>query len=91
MAYTKIDWNETTTPMSTDNLDNMETIYDEGIAGLSGVRADDSEELLCYIVSSFPTASTNTGYIIFNTTTEFFYYSDGTDWQFLALAGEASI
>ena len=89
MAYTKINWNETTTALNSTNLDLMETQYEEVLAEVSDNMADDAAPFYAEIVSSFPAASS--GRIIYNTSTQRFYFGTASDWEIMALPGDSGV
>ena len=89
MAYVKTVWDETTTPLSTANLDNMETQYDEALVSFKAERQNTESALRCEVVASFPEHSA--GRIIYHSTNNRFYFSDGTAWQLMALPGDAGV
>ena len=86
MAYTKLNFDETI-PVSKDNLDHVETQYDEAIADVGGNMADSTQQLNARVVSSFPALSA--GQIFYNSGTGKFYYSTTTAHIILAEKGQS--
>lgn len=88
MAYEKINWNELT-PLNSANLNKMETQYYKALEGLAETRKDDTEPLIVYVVNTFPSPSE--ARMIFNTSTNRFYYSDGNGWLLMAKPGDVGV
>ena len=86
MAYTKLNFDETI-PASKDNLDHVETQYDEAIADVGGNMADSTKQLNARVVSTFPTLSQ--AQIFLHTGMNKFYYSTTTEHKILAEPGQS--
>ena len=89
MAYTKINTNETTVPLSADNLNHMETQYDEVMAYAGEARADPSTALCAEVVSSFPSHAA--GRMIYHTGNVRFYVSSGASWITIAAPADSEV
>lgn len=78
MAYTKINPNETTVPLSPANLNHMETQYDEALDYSGEVRADPSTALCAEVVSGFPAHAA--GKLVYHSGNGKGYFSTGSLW-----------
>ena len=79
MAYSKINWTETTEITHT-RLNQMETQFEEAVDAGIDLRKDDSRELRAEVVTSFP-ANGTPGRMIYHSTEKRYYYDDGTNWR----------
>ena len=88
MAYVKINWT-TTTARSTDNLEHMETQYDEAVAEGISLRADNTKELRVQVVASAPAGVA--GQLYFNTANGQLYAYNGSAWTHIGPSQIANI
>ena len=86
MAYSKINFDEQT-PVSKDNLDHVETQYDEAIADVGDNMADSTKQLNARVVTMFPALAQ--GQIFLHTGMNKFYYSTTTEHKILAEKGQS--
>ena len=86
MAYTKINFDETT-PVSKNNLDHVETQYEEAIADVGNNMADSTKQLNARVVTMFPPLAQ--GQIFLHTGMNKFYYSTTLEHKILAEKGQS--
>ena len=79
MAYIKVNWT-TTTARSTDNLDHMETQYEEAVAEGFIIRASDNTEIRTEVLTSLPVAG-SAGRLVYSSGDEYLYVDSGSQWQ----------
>ena len=89
MAYSPTSWT-TTTPRSTDNLNNLETQYTEAITDGVALRADATKPFVLHVSSAEP-ASASTGQTYFNSASKSVNFYDGSAWRALGVGGVKSV